>query len=218
MISRTVAAFEFSFDKLLNETGELYFWTFTFREVMSDDDCLKAWNKLLQNHRNIWKNYPGIRVIELHKFHGMHFHVLFNKRVPIREMLRVGEPLGFGRISCEKVKDPTGTKRYLRKYLRKDFMKDQWRKGRRRWAGINGFQNTRCKDIEYDGPYQRNKRLFYGSRSVSGQWQNARFLMGCSEFGDFADWPDRIKEAWLRRFRELAPLTKRKDSGLEQIL
>jgi len=220
MIPRTIAAFEFSVDRLHAQTGELYFWTFTFKECISDDDAMLAWANLFKRRagRMLFGKCPGIRVIELHKFHGVHFHVLFNKRIAIEEVLRLAGGLGFGRISVEKVRDKSRTKNYLKKYLRKDFMREHWRKGRRRWAGINGFDNTRCKDLTYDGPYQRNKALFYGTRSVSGGWQTAKYLMGCSVFGDFAEWPLIIQEGWLRRFRELVPMQRRRGSGVEMIL
>lgn len=199
-MNRSCSAFRFSAEKLYEETGELYFWTFTFREVPESDEwALGAWKKFCERGKRDWSKIHGLRVIELHKLHGMHFHVLLNKRFPIERVFNLAWPLGFGRIEVHRVEEWEGGFKglidYLSAYLTKSYASTHWIGRRRRWGTLGGFQGTRCKDLEYDTPFHRNKRLLFGDAQVD--WKEIAFLRGLSNFGEFADWPQSVQEKWM---------------------
>src|SRR5205823_12412044 len=97
-------AFEFTVRKMLRQTGRLYFWTFTFREVHSLRAAMRLWNQFLTLLKRKLQ-FRGVRVLELHEEHGCHFHVVTNERFPIRQILALGERYGFGRINVRRVTD-----------------------------------------------------------------------------------------------------------------
>ncbi len=88
--SKSVIAFEMSVEKLSEECEQLYFWSFTFKSVPIDDAYAMAdWNTL--NTRLHWR-YPdlrGLRVCELHKSHGIHFHCIVNQWINVNEVRRI---------------------------------------------------------------------------------------------------------------------------------
>src|SRR5213079_149113 len=91
------SAFEFTVRKMLRQSPKVYFWTFTFREVHSLKTAMQLWNQFLTLlKRNL--RFRGVRVLELHEEHGCHFHVITNRRFPIRRILSMCERYGFGRI------------------------------------------------------------------------------------------------------------------------
>lgn len=208
-MNRTAAAFCFSVDKLYEETKELYLWTFTFRNVPESDEwALGQWKKFNERGKRDWGKVHGLRVIELHKTHGMHFHVLLNKRFPIERVFHLAWPLGFGRIEVDAVRDMSDMKEYLAAYLRKGYVRDHWIGRRRRWATMGGFRSVRCKDVEYDTAFHRNKKLLYGERKVD--WKELAVLVGVSNFGDFEFWPQQVQERWLARVRAMNPHCERR--------
>jgi len=218
-MNRSSLAFTFSAERLLEETGELYLWTFTFREVPESDDwALAQWASLVKNGKRDWAKIHGLRVIELHRSHGVHFHCLLNQRFPVERVYALAWPLGFGRINVKRVENPAVVIKYLAKYLFKQYRNQHFFGRRRRWGSMGGFSATRCKDIEYDTAFHRNKRLFYGSRRIIGGFKMVSFLAALSNYGDFEAWPERVQAAWLRRFREMVPGVRRNDSGVERIL
>lgn len=212
-MNRTASAFCFSVERLYEETKELYFWTFTFRNVPESDDwALEQWDKFLKRWTYYGGRIHGLRVIELHKTHGMHFHVLLNKRYPIEKVLTMAWPLGFGRIEVHRVEEWEGGVKamvdYLAAYLKKGYTKTHWIGRRRRWAAMGGFKPTRCKDIEYDTAFHRNKKLLYGEHQVD--WKELSVLCGASNYGDFEDWPQQVQERWLERVRATHPHSERR--------
>lgn len=195
---RTKEAFLFSVERLLAETGELYLWTLTFREVPESDDwAMGQWQDACRDARREFKGVHGLRVIELHKNHGLHIHLLLNRRFSVERMLRIFWPHGFGRIHVCKADLAGG--QYLAKYLGKRFKERLFTGRRRLWAAFGGFRACRNKDVEYDGPMQRNKWLLSGLRFAGAGQRAVAYgaLMACSGFGDYADWPNVIKERFL---------------------
>ncbi|MES2439899.1 MAG: hypothetical protein V4584_12555 [Verrucomicrobiota bacterium] len=89
-MTKSEAAFLLSCDRLAKQ-GRLYFWTFTFAEVLDLVDTRKRWNHLLTLLRRRWPEACGLRIFELHKEHGLHVHLLsFQTLAPVggfREML-----------------------------------------------------------------------------------------------------------------------------------
>lgn len=160
MKSRT--AFEFTVRKMLRETGRLYFWTFTFRDVHSFRIATSLWNELLTMLKRKL-HFRGVRVLELHEEHGVHFHVLANRRFRIRSILSFTERYGFGRIGVDYVEDADGAVKYLCKYLSK--RRPRCLKGARLWAAFGEVPRTRVADVLIDSPFGRLLRRAMGTVS-----------------------------------------------------
>lgn len=159
MKSRT--AFEYTIRKMEAE-GKLYFWTFTYRDVHSLKTAMGLWNEFL----TILKRklgFRGVRVLELHDEHGVHFHVVTNKRYKIRAILAIGARYGFGRTHVERVTDVAGGIAYLCKYLAK--RRAPCLKRVRLWAAFGTIARTRVADIVVDSPFVRILRAVMGSPS-----------------------------------------------------
>jgi hypothetical protein len=142
--------------------AKLYFWTFTYRDVHSLKIAMRLWNEFL----TILKRklgFRGVRVLELHDEHGVHFHVITNKRYKIRPILAIGERYGFGRTHVEWIRDVAGGIAYLCKYLSKP--RSACLKGVRLWAAFGEVARTRVCDIVVDSPFVRILREAMGSPS-----------------------------------------------------
>lgn len=158
-MSSSSAAFEFTVKKMARKVTRLYFWTFTFREVHSVKKATAYWNEFLTLlKRNL--SFRGVRVIELHEDHGVHFHVITDKRYKIRKMLDMGERYGFGRTHVAQVTDVAGNIVYLCKYLSKP--RPPCLKRARLWAAFGEIERTRVKDIVSDSPLLREIRRIMG--------------------------------------------------------
>jgi hypothetical protein len=104
MKSRTT--FEYTIRKM-EAQGKLYFWTFTYREIHSLKTAMGLWNEFLTIlKRKI--GFRGVRVLELHEEHGVHFHVVTNKRFKIRAILAIAARYGFGRTNVKRITDVAG--------------------------------------------------------------------------------------------------------------
>jgi hypothetical protein len=160
MKSRT--AFERTVRKMEQAGAKLFFWTFTYREVHSLSVAMRLWNEFLTIlKRNM--GFRGVRVLELHDEHGVHFHVITNKRYKIRAILAIGERYGFGRTHVQWVRDIAGGIAYLCKYLSKP--RSACLKGVRLWAAFGKIERTRVSDIIVDSPFVRILREAMGSPS-----------------------------------------------------
>jgi len=197
MFARTNLAFEFSAQRLSERSEHLYFWTFTFKKTPIDDETgMKDWDNFRSRVCKVWPNLKGLRVVELHRSHGIHFHALVNMRIPIERVKRVAHGSGklngynryldFGRMSVAKC--DSGTSGYMAKYLTKQYREDYNFGSRRRWGTIGGFDATGCRDIEYDTPYHRNKPLLFGAAQI-----DYATMLVLSHYttlwGDLANWP-----------------------------
>lgn len=173
LLNKTQAAFTFSCEKFFEVNPEVYFWTFTFRSVPMDDAyAMEDWHtfqaRLCREFPWVW----GIRVTELHRSHGIHFHFFINARIAIWHMRRLVYGRGFlagrnrytdfGRIQVVKCdKDPRSIA-YLSNYLTKQYRIDNWFGNRRRWATFGGFEGSRCMDIEYVSDATKNRDHIFG--------------------------------------------------------
>lgn len=130
-MNKSEAAFLLSCDRLAQQ-GRLYLWTFTFAEVLDLVDTRKKWNHLLTLIRRLWPEACGLRVFELHKEHGLHVHLLTNKRIDVNECRQLSKRSGWGRIHVMRI--PKERTAYLAKYLSKERPKafKRWRL----WAGF----------------------------------------------------------------------------------
>ena len=130
-MTKSEAAFLLSCDRLA-EQGRIYLWTFTFAEVLDLVDTRKRWNHLLTLIRRLWPEACGLRVFELHQEHGLHVHLLTNKRIDVNQCRELAKRSGWGRIHVMRI--PKEKTKYLAKYLSKERPKAfrRWRL----WAGF----------------------------------------------------------------------------------
>jgi hypothetical protein len=205
-------AFLFSAEKLFRENKHVYFWTFTFKDCISDWAANYAWNGFITELRNYMysceKVLYGLKVTESFN-HGLHFHVLLNHRIGVASVRRIGRKYGFGRVHV--VKCDEGAAGYMAKYLTKD---NDLLKGARRWGTIGGFRQSRVRNIEVDSILHRNIRK-------AGKGKQLDFIVVqdiCRKsllYGDSVNWPENeprevIKRSDLEtsRFSENYYLTK----------
>lgn len=121
----------------------LYMWTFTFREVLDIKDTRKRWNHLLTLLRQTYPELCGLRVFELHKYHGLHVHLVTNRFLDVNKARVLAQQAGWGRIHVMRI--PTERAGYLAKYLSKD--RPRCLKDWRLWAGFGEWDWTRVKDL-----------------------------------------------------------------------
>jgi len=160
------SAFEFTVRKMLRQNRKLYFWTFTFREVHSLKRAMELWNQFLTLLKRKL-GFCGVRVLELHEEHGCHFHVITNRRFPIRKILDLAKRYGFGRIDARRVTETDHAVRYLCKYLSKP--RAPCLKRARLWSAFGKIERTRVKDVLVDTPNVRLLRRIMGKRSVEDE-------------------------------------------------
>jgi len=154
-VTKSRAAFLMSASRLFEVYPKVYFWTFTFKNVLPDWKASMRWTEFLKELGNIFgQNVPGIRVVEVHPSewsHGLHYHVLIAKRISIHLMRRIGEKYDFGHMWVIRAEKETA--HYLAKYILKE---NDLSKGMRKWACIGGFQGVKVGRIEVDSMLTRN--------------------------------------------------------------
>ncbi len=160
------AAFEFTVRKMLRQNANLYFWTFTFREVHSLKTAMALWNQFLTLLRRKLQ-FRGVRVLELHDDHGCHFHVITNQRFPIRKIMAFSHRYGFGRMDVREVPDVEKAIAYLCKYLSK--ARPGCLKRARLWSAFGDVERTRVKDILTDTTFVRILRRVMGKATVEDE-------------------------------------------------
>jgi len=152
-------AFECTARKLFESGEQIYFWTFTFAELHDDWEASRLFSKFLDHLRKVMGgDWGGVRVVELHKTHGVHYHALLNRRLAVDVVRRVGRCHGIGRIHVKRA--DSGSVGYLSKYLRKQRAGPLCESGRnaRRWAAFGDIDRTRCCDIVYESPMWNYRR------------------------------------------------------------
>jgi hypothetical protein len=199
MLTKSKAAFQLSAETLFSMGRRVYMWTFTFPRVVDDEVAFACWNHLRTLLCREFKkgDLPGIRVVEVHPGgHGLHFHVLIAKRLPVQEVRRMAIRAGFGRIHVQKAKKSSW--RYLAKYLGKQ--DDGLKKGCRRWGFFGSFKGTRVKDIVIESTLAENCRKV---REVVGTWGRDLYLAVYKltvKYGHCLEWPEfaalKPSEAW----------------------
>lgn len=200
-MNRSSAAFQFSCERLEEQSERLYFWTFTFKQVpINDEHAMEDYHDFMGRITREWPGMHGVRVSELHRSHGIHFHALLDWRICIRRVKRLAfgngringpwRYLDFGRMTvtqCDR-----GSMFYMAKYLTKSYRDRYNFGGRRRWGGIGGFDTVKCRDIEYDTPFHRNKPLLFGKNQMD--YATMICLSHYSSlWGDLENWPDEAK-------------------------
>jgi len=142
--------------RLFEDHNHVYFWTITFACVQDDWVASKKWRAFLNHLRQvIGRGWGGLRVTELHKEHGVHFHMLVTERLAVDLVRRVGRCHGIGRIQVCKADSGSGD--YMAKYLSKTREGALTETGRqaRRWAKFGEVKHTRVSDVVCDSPMWR---------------------------------------------------------------
>lgn len=116
---------------------KVYFWTFTFVETQPVWRSAAAWSALQRQLFDWFGKFRGIRVAEMHRLHGLHFHVLVDARLPVAVVRRLATRYGFGRIEVQAVRNKEAASRYLVKYLAKG--ESLPCPGMKRWTRIGGL-------------------------------------------------------------------------------
>lgn len=121
-LNKSQAAFRHQVLNLAEDYDHLYFWTVTFYTLHPDWECFGMFRRFLDHLQKVLPgNWGGVRVAELHKEHGVHFHLVVTERLAADFVRRVGRCHGIGRVHVEVVKDKRGAEDYLAKYLTKQF-------------------------------------------------------------------------------------------------
>lgn len=195
--NRQQQAWLWSAERLFAENEKIYFWGLTFVNTPIDDEmAMEDFNQLMTRVKNIFHGIQGLRVCELHRSHGIHFHLLINQRIPIRRMKRIARGnmrlngvnryLDFGRMSatiCD-----FGAAEYLSKYLVKGYCERNSFWHRRRWGTIGGFKQVRCKDIEFETLENINQRKMFGGYQI--KMQTMRMIWYYTKlWGEVEEWP-----------------------------
>jgi hypothetical protein len=164
-MTKTAAAFSFTADKLSTPGMRTYFWTFTFQVVQNDWDAMRMFSDFVRHLRMVLPgDWGGVRVAELHKEHGLHFHALINRRLAVQIVRRVARCHGIGRIHvCAAAESAV---KYLAKYLWKQVKTGMTKSGRsiRRWASFGQIRKTRVCDVVNESPmwvYRRERGLAF---------------------------------------------------------
>jgi len=207
VMTRTAAAFTFSAERLFDEYQKIYFWTFTFIDVPINDELANDdWHTLHHRMRRVWPNLKGLKVTELHRSHGIHYHALVNMRIPIERVKRLARGSGalfgdkryldFGRMEVKRCdRDAVA---YLTSYLRKGYKAKYNVYAGRRWGTIGGFAATHCRDIVYDHLAIRNREAMFGGFQVS--YSTILMIQHYTDvYGHYQDWPEECQSLVWRQ-------------------
>ncbi len=197
LVSKSTAAYYMTCEKLFRESKAVYFWTFTFKEVLPDWWYAASWRVLMRDLGNRYRmpapyrfpTFRGVRVLEPHASHGLHYHALIDQRIPIDLMQKLAAKVGMGWMWV--VKCDVATVHYLAKYLAKGQRdKVKFYAKMHRWGTIGGFQGTRVRDIEINSPAANTMRYF--AAEMGGQLP---YHVACITYvwartwGELWDWP-----------------------------
>lgn len=146
-------AFKWTAERLFECFKPIYFWTFTYRVVMPDWWYSRTWASFIRKLQDCYGGtLKGVKVLEFHKDHGVHYHALLNNRVPVWLVRRLAKKSGMGRVQVKKANAKSIA--YLAKYLSKQMGRDELGfSGGARWGTVGGFKGCRVRDIEIESPY-----------------------------------------------------------------
>lgn len=173
LMSKTQYAFMFTCEEFFRVNPHVYFWTFTFKNVPScDEAAMLDWDSFSKRLSYWYPESWGVRVTELHKSHGIHFHFFLNRRIAIDQMRKIvfgtgntngrNRYLDFGRLSVAKCDKSPQSIAYLTLYLTKKYRLDNWFGHRRRWGCMGGFTPSRCRDVVYESVATENRKKLFG--------------------------------------------------------
>jgi len=148
LASRTVCAFQFSFETLAERNRKLYFWTFTPEYKVRDELYSVWWHRfLVRLKRHVFPiDFEGLRVYERWDDGFLHSHMVGNSRLPVQEVCAEAEKAGIGWMHVSKVTDNKSAALYCSKYLTKQFRHKG--SGVRHWAAIGDWPYCRVRDVK----------------------------------------------------------------------
>jgi len=189
---KSVFAFRFSMETLveIEQSLQLYLWTFTFAEALDVREGARRWGRFLGrtgagSQGTLLNAFPllsGIRVYEMHPgkrtglSHGLHVHMVCAERLPVDIVRALWLKAGGGRLHVVKI--GAGKAFYLGKYLTKG-KRCGALAGFRLWSSFGLADASKCRDIV-----------------VQSNWTAAyAFLSACVHgFSEMA-WPLRMRLA-----------------------
>lgn len=187
MKSKSEVAFLLSCEKLFATNEKIYLWTFTFKKVLPDWYYPRAWSAFIHDlQQNYYGGFlQGLRVLEIHPGgHGLHYHALLNKRIPVDLVRKVKKKYGFGRDHVIIANVRSG--QYLAKYLTK--RNGELYPGMRRWGTVGSFKQVRKNDIEIDSMFHRNIKIIGQGKQIP--YKQTRVVFSLSRLhGEYRDWP-----------------------------
>lgn len=136
-MNKTLAAYWLTCREIF-QSPNVYFWTFTFIAKQPVWIATRSWVDAQRALFQLGCRFRGVKVAEMHRAHGLHFHLLIDRRLPVALIRRVFSRYGFGRIEVEKVRNKEAAARYLVKYLRPG-QEPLPVRGMRRWSRIGGI-------------------------------------------------------------------------------
>jgi len=166
----------------LSKTGKLYFWTFTFKEVFNDQIAASRCGHFLTRLKKRFGFFSGVRVFEIHPGgHGLHCHLIMNRRLPAAEVWRIAGKTGLGRVDVVKVVPGTemDSALYLAKYLSKGG--DKLMKGVRALGIIH--LSTRVRSIEVLSEAAIACKWLWRKKKAVGMRPSYRELVTCRLMG-----------------------------------
>lgn len=168
-MTKSKAAFLLSAQKLFDIGDKVYFWTFTFKNVYPDWWYPYHWRIFARDVGNLYGGYVcGLRVLEPHDQHGLHYHLLVNRRLSIHLIRRIAERVGMFWIHVSRKSVDIGTAHYLAKYLSK---KGPRLHGVHKWGTFGCFRGVRVNDIVIESDYMNARRRIVGTRKVPIGWE-----------------------------------------------
>ncbi len=180
-MNKSKQAFLFSAEHLSQEG--LYMWTLTLCEPLAVKEARKRWNHLLTLMRRRWPDLCGLRVFEMHKRHGLHVHLVTNRRIDVNVVRALAKQAGWGRVHVKRI--PPDRAAYLAKYLGKD--RPEALRGWRLWGAFGKWGWSRVGDIVAES-------------GRSKAWRQCRDELGWTGRGNFLE---RQRIATCRYIRNL---------------
>jgi hypothetical protein len=171
--NRSHAAFLFSAEMLAEQSGWLYFWTFTWARRLELEEYRRTWNQfstLLQRHSS--PDFKGLRHWERHpRGHGLHVHMLTNERIDVNLVRQLTVRCGLGKVVHVRrgsLKDA--------KYMSKYMTKSGRIKGVRMWAALGHWEHSLVKNVRDKSKEADFYRKIYHSPDVQALPPNKRWL------------------------------------------
>jgi len=134
---------------MANVSPKLYFWTFTVPQTVPDWWFGNAFTTMFQRVRRKLGECSGVRVFELHPGgHGLHAHVVVNRRYPVTEVRRIAEACGFGIVNVKRVSRATIAELgvYIGGYLGKEGHRVHFTRKTGVWGmGVGRVRNMECQ-------------------------------------------------------------------------
>jgi len=230
-LSRRAMAFRWSVDTLFQFNPKIYLWTFTWKVPHSDKFYGESWKGFSRSIQNTWPLLKGMRVFEMHpgswrtfgESHGVHVHALFNDRINIHRLQKIGERYGIGRIHVRRCNHEEAM--YLAKYLTKKAEREL-PKGMRAFGTVGQMKCnkifTSVRDVRIHTEFHENVATWQHRLRVKRMTPDFihTIYMNSKLFGPVENWPLKRLSFWGEKARAvICPQTmaKAKAKGMERI-